>query len=84
MFKDIIIFSPCYTFISKSTIRSLCFVFLFFQFPYCDGSHNEHNKETGDNVGPIIVKRANPSSWKRFLCVLQNVIFCAQPASSLK
>lgn len=60
------------------------FVFLFFQFPYCDGSHNEHNKETGDNVGPIIVKRANPSSWKRFLCALQNVIFCAQPASSLK
>lgn len=32
------------------------------KFPYCDGSHNEHNKETGDNVGPIIVKRANPSS----------------------
>ena len=22
-------------------------------FPYCDGSHTQHNKETGDNVGPV-------------------------------
>lgn len=35
---------------------------LCFQFPYCDGSHNQHNKETGDNVGPVVIKRANPSS----------------------
>merc|ERR1719245_636132 len=27
------------------------------KFPYCDGSHNEHNKKTGDNVGPIIIKK---------------------------
>ena len=27
-------------------------------FPYCDGSHAKHNKETGDNVGPLIVKGA--------------------------
>jgi len=27
------------------------------KFPYCDGSHIQHNKETGDNVGPLIVKR---------------------------
>ncbi|XP_043212639.1 CDGSH iron-sulfur domain-containing protein 1-like isoform X1 [Amphibalanus amphitrite] len=27
------------------------------KFPYCDGSHNKHNKETGDNVGPLIVKK---------------------------
>ncbi|BFF91852.1 CDGSH iron-sulfur domain-containing protein 2 homolog [Drosophila madeirensis] len=26
-------------------------------WPYCDGSHAEHNKVTGDNVGPIVVKR---------------------------
>ncbi|CAH3014115.1 unnamed protein product [Porites evermanni] len=32
------------------------------KFPYCDGSHNQHNKETGDNVGPLVCKRANPSS----------------------
>ena len=27
------------------------------KFPYCDGSHVEHNKETGDNVGPLIIKK---------------------------
>lgn len=27
------------------------------KFPYCDGTHTKHNKETGDNVGPIIVKK---------------------------
>eukprot|EP00386_Alphamonas_edax_P011045 GDKI01035235.1.p1 GENE.GDKI01035235.1~~GDKI01035235.1.p1 ORF type:complete len:134 (+),score=37.17 GDKI01035235.1:82-483(+) len=26
-------------------------------FPLCDGSHNKHNQETGDNVGPLIVKK---------------------------
>ncbi|XP_064550020.1 CDGSH iron-sulfur domain-containing protein 2 homolog [Drosophila montana] len=26
-------------------------------WPYCDGSHAEHNKNTGDNVGPIVVKK---------------------------
>lgn len=25
-------------------------------WPYCDGSHGKHNTETGDNVGPLIVK----------------------------
>ncbi|TRY70480.1 hypothetical protein TCAL_10316 [Tigriopus californicus] len=28
------------------------------KFPYCDGSHNKHNEDTGDNVGPLIVKKA--------------------------
>lgn len=28
-----------------------------FQWPYCDGAHGAHNKETGDNAGPIVVKR---------------------------
>ncbi|XP_035265710.1 CDGSH iron-sulfur domain-containing protein 1-like [Anguilla anguilla] len=27
------------------------------KFPYCDGSHGKHNQETGDNVGPLIIKR---------------------------
>uniref|UniRef100_T1JMM0 Iron-binding zinc finger CDGSH type domain-containing protein n=1 Tax=Strigamia maritima TaxID=126957 RepID=T1JMM0_STRMM len=27
------------------------------KFPYCDGSHNAHNCKTGDNVGPVIVKK---------------------------
>ncbi|XP_005301780.1 CDGSH iron-sulfur domain-containing protein 1 [Trachemys scripta elegans] len=27
------------------------------KFPVCDGSHTKHNDETGDNVGPLIIKR---------------------------
>ncbi|KAI2804804.1 hypothetical protein RDWZM_008096 [Blomia tropicalis] len=26
-------------------------------FPKCDGSHNKHNEETGDNVGPLIIQK---------------------------
>jgi CDGSH-type Zn-finger protein len=26
-------------------------------WPYCDGSHGEHNKEIGDNLGPVVVSR---------------------------
>ncbi|CAD7675884.1 unnamed protein product [Nyctereutes procyonoides] len=26
-------------------------------FPFCDGSHTKHNEETGDNVGPLIIKK---------------------------
>ncbi|KAF9614659.1 hypothetical protein IFM89_019787 [Coptis chinensis] len=26
-------------------------------FPLCDGSHAKHNKETGDNVGPLLLKK---------------------------
>jgi len=25
------------------------------KWPYCDGSHAKHNKETGDNLGPAVV-----------------------------
>jgi len=28
------------------------------KFPYCDGTHAKHNKETGDNVGPLIIKKS--------------------------
>ena len=28
----------------------------YFQFPYCDGAHKQHNKDTGDNVGPIKIQ----------------------------
>ncbi|CAK9296541.1 unnamed protein product [Gordionus sp. m RMFG-2023] len=27
-------------------------------FPYCDGSHNEHNQNSCDNVGPLIIKKS--------------------------
>ncbi|TVU39376.1 hypothetical protein EJB05_12790 [Eragrostis curvula] len=26
-------------------------------FPLCDGGHVKHNKATGDNVGPLLVKK---------------------------
>lgn len=28
-------------------------------FPHCDGSHTEHNQVTGDNVGPLIIKKSD-------------------------
>jgi len=31
-------------------------------FPLCDGAHVPHNKETGDNVGPLILSVAKPPS----------------------
>ncbi|CAL1614142.1 unnamed protein product [Knipowitschia caucasica] len=30
------------------------------KFPYCDGAHAKHNDETGDNVGPLIIKKKDP------------------------
>ncbi|KFO26299.1 CDGSH iron-sulfur domain-containing protein 1 [Fukomys damarensis] len=27
------------------------------KFPVCGGSHTKHNEETGDNVGPLIIKK---------------------------
>ncbi|KAI8521616.1 CDGSH iron-sulfur domain-containing protein 2 [Branchiostoma belcheri] len=27
------------------------------KFPLCDGSHAKHNEDTGDNVGPLVLKR---------------------------
>lgn len=27
------------------------------RFPLCDGSHSKHNDDTGDNVGPLVLKR---------------------------
>ncbi|OQR91831.1 zinc finger CDGSH domain-containing protein 1 [Thraustotheca clavata] len=27
------------------------------KFPFCDGAHNKHNKDTGDNVGPLIIEK---------------------------
>ncbi|PIN09719.1 hypothetical protein CDL12_17697 [Handroanthus impetiginosus] len=26
-------------------------------FPLCDGTHLKHNKATGDNVGPLLLKK---------------------------
>mmetsp|Transcript_36087 Transcript_36087/g.61532 ORF Transcript_36087/g.61532 Transcript_36087/m.61532 type:complete len:104 (-) Transcript_36087:267-578(-) len=27
------------------------------KFPYCDGAHAAHNKATGDNTGPLVIKK---------------------------
>ena len=36
----------------------VCVCVCVLQFPFCDGSHGNHNKETGDNVGPLVIKEA--------------------------
>eukprot|EP00937_MAST-01D_sp_MAST-1D-sp2_P005079 g5079.t1 len=33
-------------------------------FPFCDGSHVQHNKDTGDNVGPLIVSGGDDKKGK--------------------
>ncbi|KAL2097495.1 hypothetical protein ACEWY4_006702 [Coilia grayii] len=30
------------------------------RFPVCDGSHKKHNQLTGDNVGPLVLKKKIP------------------------
>ncbi len=39
------------------------------QFPYCDGTHAKHNQETGDNVGPLIIKRKEAWAFPLFMTV---------------
>ncbi|CAG5126420.1 unnamed protein product [Candidula unifasciata] len=33
------------------------------EFPLCDGSHNEHNKKTGDNVGPMCLRKQQKKTF---------------------
>jgi len=45
----------------KGTV-ALCRCFKSAQFPLCDGSHNKHNQETGDNAGPLLIKSLSGQS----------------------
>ncbi|CAD7672995.1 unnamed protein product [Nyctereutes procyonoides] len=40
--------------VNEINIEDLC---LTKTFPACDGSYNKHNELTGDNVGPLILKK---------------------------
>lgn len=50
----------CFQTVSILAIRFnilIAFIFLFLQWPYCDGSHAAHNTECGDNLGPVVLQR---------------------------
>lgn len=36
---------------------ALCRCWRSKEFPKCDGAHAKHNQCTGDNVGPVLIKR---------------------------
>jgi len=42
--------------IEDTATKAYCRCWKSKKFPYCDGAHNKHNKECGDNVGPLIIK----------------------------
>ncbi|CAF1079533.1 unnamed protein product [Didymodactylos carnosus] len=40
---------------SQNKTVSYCRCWKSKKFPLCDGSHNAWNKETGDNLGPLVI-----------------------------
>merc|ERR1712146_420515 len=42
---------------SEKGVVAYCRCWRSSKFPLCDGSHTEYNKETGDNTGPLVVKK---------------------------
>ena len=41
----------------KNGVVAMCRCWRSKTFPLCDGSHTEHNKKCGDNVGPLVLKK---------------------------
>ena len=42
--------------VSEGKTVAFCRCWQSGKFPYCDGTHRTVNAETGDSVGPVIVK----------------------------
>ena len=40
---------------NKKEVVAFCRCWKSKNMPYCDGSHAKHNKECGDNVGPLLI-----------------------------
>ena len=43
---------------SGKPVVAMCRCWKSKKMPYCDGSHAKHNKETGDNCGPLLLAKA--------------------------
>lgn len=48
-----------------SVCLSVCVPVVCVQFPLCDGSHNQHNTDNGDNVGPLKLVVASKAQDKK-------------------
>jgi len=55
--KFVKLISICNCIVIKPSHCEGYFFVVLLQFPYCDGTHNKHNQETGDNVGPLVIKK---------------------------
>ena len=42
---------------SDKGVKAYCRCWKSKDFPYCDGAHVKHNKECGDNIGPLVIKK---------------------------
>jgi CDGSH-type Zn-finger protein len=43
--------------VGKKGVASYCRCWRSEKFPMCDGSHAKYNQESGDNAGPLVIKK---------------------------